>query len=163
MQYGVISDSHDNIWKFDQALEKLSGVDVVFHCGDLISPFMVKRLDEGFGNIPVHVIWGNNDGDKRLLTHFAELSNNVTIHGDFADLKFDGKKIALIHYPEIGRALAAGDQYDLVCYGYDHTAHKELIKGTLLLNPGEIMGLNGHSSLAIVDSETLKVTWVELD
>lgn len=163
MQIAVLSDSHDNIWKLEQAMPFLAQADAVIHCGDLIAPFVIKQLAAGIPQAPLHIVWGNNDGDKRLLQHFADLSDNITIHGDFAQLELGGLRVAVTHYPEIGRALAAGGQYDLVCYGHDHTAHEEQVGGTLLLNPGELMGLNGRSSLALVDSETLLVTWVELE
>jgi putative phosphoesterase len=163
MRITVISDSHDNIWKLAQAMPYLAQSDAVIHCGDLVAPFMIKRLAAGVKEVPVHSVWGNNDGDKRLLTQFAEESGNITIHGDFAHLEIGGRSIAVTHYPDIAQALAASGQYDIVCYGHDHTAHEEQVGGTLLLNPGELMGMNGKSTLAQVDTVTLLVTWVELD
>lgn len=162
MKIAVLSDTHDNIWKLEQAMPHLAAAEAVIHCGDLIAPFMIKRLSSGISQ-PVHVVWGNNDGDKRLLTRFADQAGNITIHGDFARLELDGKLVAVNHYPEIARPLAASGQYDMVCYGHDHTAHEEWVGKTLLLNPGEVMGMNGNSTLALVDTETMAVEWVNLD
>jgi len=79
-----------------------------------------------------------------------------------AEIELDGLKIAMNHYPKIARGLAASGRYDLVCYGHDHTAYEEWLGETLLLNPGEIMGLNGRSTLAILDTATRFVEWVVL-
>lgn len=157
MRIGIISDTHDNIWRLEEALSYLQDTDAILHCGDLISPFIVHRLGKGLGNKPVHVVWGNNDGDKRALTQAAGQYGNITLHGDFADLSLDSVRIAINHYPEIGRSLASCEQYDLVCYGHDHTAFKEQIGKTLLINPGEVMGLNGSATLAIYDTGPRRV------
>ncbi len=64
-----------------------------------------------------------------------------------------GPKIALVHYPHLGRALASGEQYDLVCYGHDHARTITWMGRTLLLNPGEVMGRFGTHSVAVYDTE----------
>jgi predicted phosphodiesterase len=68
-----------------------------------------------------------------------------------ADLQIGGKRVAMNHYPNIARALAASDSYDLVCYGHDHLAHDERIGSTRLFNPGELMGRLGASVFALYD------------
>jgi putative phosphoesterase len=162
MKIAVISDSHDNIWKLAEAMPFLAQADVVLHCGDLISPFMINRLKEGLGNIPVHLVWGNNDGDKNLLKRLAQESGSMTIHGNFADLEINGKRIAVNHYPEIARRKAESGKFHLVCYGHDHIAHHEKIGGTRLLNPGELMGMNGRSTLVIYDTQSEEIDWIDL-
>lgn len=163
MRIAIISDTHDNIWKLDSAMPQLVESDVVLHCGDLISPFMVTKLAQGMQGKPVHLVWGNNDGDKRLLTLMAVQAGNVHPHGDFADLTLGGLKIAITHYPEIARAVAESGRYDLVCYGHDHTAHEEKVGRTLLLNPGEVMGLNGRSTMALFATKQQKVVWIDIN
>ena len=162
MKIAVISDSHDNIWKLEEAIPILVQTDAVIHCGDIIAPFMVKRLAEGLGAIPVHIVWGNNDGDKRLLSKVAEQAGIIFLHGDFAQIEFGGKYIAVNHYHEICRAIAMSGKYDLVCFGHDHSAHEERIGNTLLLNPGELMGMNGRNALAIYKTKNQQVDWIEL-
>jgi putative phosphoesterase len=130
MNISVISDSHDNIWKLEEAILILGQTDAEIHYGDIIAPFVVKRLAEGLGEIPVHIVWKNNDGDKRLLSKVAEQAGIISIHGDFAKLELGGKHIAINHYPEISRAIAMSGNYDLVCFGHDHSAHEERIGNT---------------------------------
>ena len=162
MQIAVLSDSHDNIWKLSAALPHLLQPDAVIHCGDLIAPFMILRLIKGTGGKPVHIVWGNNDGDKSLIAQVAAEAENIHLHGDFADLELGGLKIAVNHYPKVARTLAESGSYKVVCYGHDHTAHEEWIGDTLLLNPGELMGLQGRSTIALLDTDTRKVKFVEI-
>ena len=44
MKIAVFSDTHDNIWKLERALGLMKNADVLIHCGDLCSPFVMKRL-----------------------------------------------------------------------------------------------------------------------
>lgn len=162
MKLVILSDTHDNIWALDEAVEVISRGEAVLHCGDLCSPFMIPRLAQAAGSSPVHVVWGNNDGDKRLLMVQAEKTDNVHIHGEFADLELGGLRVAVNHYPEVGRALASGNVYDLVCYGHDHTAHHEKVEQTDLLNPGEMMGLMGKRTLVVYDTADRSLEWVEI-
>ena len=162
MKIGIISDTHDNLWRLDEALPYLQQTEMVIHCGDLISPFMIHRLGTGISGKPAHMVWGNNDGDKRAVSKAAEGYQGFRIHGEFAELEIGGLRIAVNHYPEIGHSLAQSDQYDLVCYGHDHTAHDEIIGRTLLLNPGEIMGLHGTSTLVILKTETREFERIQI-
>jgi putative phosphoesterase len=162
MKIGILSDSHDNIWRLDEALPHLQQCEVVLHCGDLISPFMVTRLADGLGGIPLHMVWGNNDGDKRLVSELAAKTGLFSIHGEFAELQIGGLRIAMNHYPEIGKALAESGVYDLVCFGHNHTASQDNVNKTVLLNPGELMGLNGRSTLVLFDVESQQPNFVEL-
>jgi predicted phosphodiesterase len=86
----------------------------------------------------------------------------VTLHGQVAHLELDGLRIGVNHYPEIARDMAHAGRYDLVCYGHDHTANEERIGETLLLNPGELLGLKGRSSIAIFDTQDRSVRWIDL-
>ena len=162
MKIAIISDTHDNVWKIDQAMPYMRSADVVIHCGDLCSPFVVKRLGEGLKDTPVHIVWGNNEGDRFTISKVALGYPQVVLHGPFAKLEIGGLRVAVNHYPEIARGLALSREFDLVCYGHDHTAHEETVGGCLLLNPGELMGLNGYSTLALLDPSSREVTWVNL-
>jgi putative phosphoesterase len=162
MKIAVISDSHDNIAKLEAAMPLLQRADAVIHCGDLCAPFMVRRLAESLGEVPLHVVWGNNDGDPFLIGKVAGGYPNVSLHGILAELELDGLKLAVNHYPRIARGLALSRQYGLVCYGHDHTPNEEWLEDCLLLNPGELMGMHGRSTLAVVDSQDRRVEWTEV-
>ena len=162
MRIAVLSDSHDNIWKVEAAMDHLLMADVVVHCGDLCSPFMLQQLADGVKEKPVHIVWGNNDGDKLLMARTAAERPWVHLHGAFAQLNLGGLAVGVNHYPELARGLASTGKYQLVCYGHDHTAHQEWVGECLLLNPGELMGLKGRSSLAVVETTTREVQKIDL-
>jgi putative phosphoesterase len=162
MRIAILSDTHDNVWKLDCAMPHLADADAILHCGDLCSPFVTQRLIAGVKGKPVYIVWGNNDGDRRLHLLVSAGAENIHFLGEFGDLTMDGLKIALTHYPEVARPLAESERYDLVCYGHDHKAHEEHIGRTILLNPGEVHGLFGRSSLALFMTGTKKVATVEL-
>ncbi len=152
MRIGVISDVHDNIWALEKVLVGLRDCDAALCLGDLCAPFTITAIAEGFQG-PVHLVWGNNDGDKLLIARNADKAGNVTLHGEFAELEFDGRRVAITHYPHLARALAAGEQYDLVCYGHNHECNAAWMGRTLLLNPGEVMGRLGVRSYAVYDTQ----------
>jgi putative phosphoesterase len=152
MNIAVISDIHDNLWSLQDALKGIQGCDVLLCLGDLCSPFTISTIAEGFGGA-IHVVWGNNDGDRLLIVRNADKAGNVTLHGDLAELQIGGRSIAMTHYPRIGKPLAASGQYDLVCYGHNHNRDMTWMGTTLLLNPGEVMGRFGVHSYAIYDTE----------
>ena len=79
MKIAIMSDSHDNIWKLDQALAKVKEADVLIHCGDLCSPFVIKHLGEWADEKPVYIVWGNNDGDRLAITSNAEAYKSIKI------------------------------------------------------------------------------------
>jgi putative phosphoesterase len=152
MKIAIVSDIHDNIWKLETLLAGLEA-DALLFCGDFCAPFTLAQIGEGFDG-PIHAVFGNNDGDQLLLARIASKHPQVSLHGDFAELAFDGRHVALTHYPQIGKALAEGGTYDLVCHGHSHERIVESVGDTLRVNPGEVMGRFGLSTYAIYDTQT---------
>ena len=68
----------------------------------------------------------------------------------------------MTHYPEMGRALARGGTYDLVCHGHSHERVVEQAGKTLRVNPGEVMGRFGLSTYAVYDTVTGQAEIVEV-
>ncbi len=151
----ILSDSHDQIAHLNQALDAAlaAGAGVLLHCGDLCAPFMLNQIGERFSG-PVHVVFGNNDGDGRLLQVIAAKHPQIHLHGIYTELEVDGRQLAMIHYPEPARRIAQSGQFDLVCYGHDHTRLLEQVGRGWLLNPGEVLGMKGAFSWAIYDTQT---------
>jgi putative phosphoesterase len=160
MKIAILSDIHDNIWKLETLLATLEA-DILIFCGDFCAPFTLAQIAEGFAG-PVHVVFGNNDGDQLFLARVASRFPQVTLHGDFAELELDGQQVAVTHYPEIGQALARGGVYDLVCHGHSHERIIEQAGGTLRVNPGEVMGRLGLSTYAQYDTLTGQAKIVEV-
>ena len=152
MRIAILSDIHDHREHLGAALVGAADADALVCCGDLCSPFIVVQLGEGFAG-PIHIVFGNNDGDLFRITQQASRFDQMTLHGEFAELTYDGKRIALNHFPELARALAASDRYDLVCHGHDHRHAIATDGRTLLVNPGEVYGgLTGAATYVIYDT-----------
>ncbi|WP_456432887.1 YfcE family phosphodiesterase [Thermosulfuriphilus sp.] len=162
MLVAIISDSHDHIWNMHQAIEEINarGAECLIHCGDLISPFMIKELAAFSG--PKHLILGNNPGDVWLLSKTCARSSQVFLHGWFANLEIDGLKVAVVHFPEMARGLAATGEYDLVCCGHTHVYNVFSVGKTLVVNPGEILGKEGPPTFALFETQTRKLEKVIL-
>lgn len=162
MRIAIISDIHDSIPRLRAAMVKLDEVDAVVCCGDLISPFIIKELGTGFQG-PIHIVFGNNDGDRYRLTEASKRYPHIEIHGEFAELDFDGRRFAVNHFDNIGRTMVASGTYDVVCFGHNHQFEITKSGKTLVVNPGEIYGLlTGKSSFAIYDTRTGEASRVDV-
>lgn len=163
MILAVMSDTHDHIWNARKALEfvKRGGAEAIIHCGDFVAPFMLKELDQA--QIPVHGVFGNNDGDQYLLTKmsFTEFSN-ITLYGLMGELKFADFGVAFTHYRAVADGLAESGRYDLVCFGHSHKAFLGKAGTTDLLNPGEVMGKDGSPGFYLVDTSARKYEQISL-
>lgn len=165
MQLGILSDIHDHVRELRAALDRLNArADVLLCCGDLCAPFMVDELADGFRG-PVHVVFGNNDGDPFRIARAADGRERVKVWGEMAELPPEdagGTRVALHHFPRVGRALAATGRYDLVCYGHTHEWDVRRIGEALAVNPGEIMGRLGPSTCAAYDTALGEVERIEV-
>ena len=161
MLIAILSDIHDNLPKLRAAIDHVRRVDALLCGGDLCSPFVVDEL-AAFPR-PIHVVFGNNDADLFRITQKVAAANlgrapedAIRLHGEFFEGELGGKRVALIHFEQIGKALVRSGLYDLVCYGHTHQFSVErdpassAIRG---VNPGEIYGMLRP------DSESTFVSW----
>lgn len=161
MKIALFSDSHDQIAHLEAALvaARVAGAQLLLHAGDLCAPFMLDRLGRGFAG-PIHVVFGNNDGDGRLLQTIATKHAHITLHGIYAEIDLPStgqapaRRLALIHYPEPARRIAQSGEFDLVCYGHNHQKHVEQLGRGWLVNPGELLGMNGAPTWGLYDTHT---------
>ncbi|MFT5701212.1 MAG: putative phosphoesterase [Desulforhopalus sp.] len=148
----ILSDTHDQIANLRAAIDYCNEVkvDVVAHCGDLISPFMLKQLARFKGD--VHLIYGNNIGDQRLIgDRCGREFPNINHHGILGKFKIDNYTIAMVHYPDQAQELASEAIYDIVCCGHSHVPRVQQFEHTLLINPGQLLGENDQAGFVIVD------------
>jgi putative phosphoesterase len=141
MLIAILSDSHDHIPNLHHAVQAANreGAEILIHCGDLISPFMLPRLHEFSGE--VHLIYGNNAGDQHIISTRCEtMFDNITHHGLQGEIEVAGLKICFIHYPQTANALARTGAYDIVCCGHNHVTGVENFADCMLLNPGDLLG-----------------------
>jgi uncharacterized protein len=158
MRIAILSDIHDNVWKLAAALDRAAGADAMICCGDLCSPFIIHQLGRGFAG-PIHVVFGNNDGDLFRITANARRYPQIQIHGELFQGEFEGHRVAANHYDGIGRTLAASSRFDVVCYGHNHVFEIARIGATLGINPGPIMGATFAADGTRTDVPSTFVIW----
>ncbi len=163
MEIGVLSDTHDNLANIRKAVAVFMsrGVEAVLHGGDFCSPFTLAEFkplaDKGTA---MHAVFGNNDGDRVLLTKKGE---GICGFRDGASiLTLGGKRVVLLHYPDLAEDLHRAGTFDLIVYGHDHRIR---IEGGArkLLNPGTCSGYLAESAtVALVDTDTMAVEVIVL-
>jgi len=157
MKIAIISDIHDNFHNLVLVLKKIKenqDIEKIIFLGDFINNGIAKILAES--DIPVHAIWGNNDGDKSALTKTSlSPQSNMTIADNIYDfLEIDNRKIFITHYPDLAKPMAKSGEFDAVFYGHNHIKNKDRINDCLVINPGEVSGhKNSQISFAIYDTE----------
>jgi uncharacterized protein len=165
MKIGIISDIHENKANLLQAIDlcRQSDVSHLLCLGDMINPGIAQTI--ATCGIPTHGIWGNNDGDKVLITRLSLQPQSQLAMSDrtYDFVTLDGKRIFITHYPELAHPMALSGQYDLVAYGHDHQQFYALVEECHVVNPGEISGhLTGLVSLAIYDTVTDTVEFLTI-
>jgi len=163
MRIAVLSDSHDHIPNLKQAvhLANQEGAELLIHCGDLISPFMLPYLEQFNGQ--THLIYGNNVGDQHLIaTRCNAPGSTIKHHGAHGTLVVGSLRIAIEHYPQWARTLARSGDFDLVCCGHNHLFHSERLGDCLLLNPVELLGKDASPAFALLDTANFSVHRIEV-
>ncbi len=148
MRFAVVSDTHDNLSAVKELVDALSREKLEFlvHAGDVIAPFSLKEF-ERLG-VKLYVAFGNNDGERRILTQIAE--RNSWEIGDIVE--FPG---GVVYHGTDSRVLEVLKKLDtLVVFGHTH----EVLKADNLLNPGEVCGyLTGRRTYAIVEDGEISI------
>ncbi len=153
MQFGVFSDVHDNLGNLRALLKSFEehSVDTLLFLGDFCSPIPARLMNDYPGTI--HCVFGNGDGDRFAIQKLSlSGQSSLVLHGEHAELELGERKIALTHYPLYGQALARTGDYAAVFYGHTHQQSAQRFGNCLLLNPGDILGLNSAPSYALYDA-----------
>ena len=168
LRIGLLADVHDHVRALRPAIASLAkNSDVLIVLGDLVAPFVLRRIAEGYER-PVHVVFGNNDGDTHRLTATAAAFGHVRVHGELLHATLGGRRVAAQHYPGIADLIDPGAA-DLVAYGHDHRAHAEQRRDAWFVNPGTLMGYDPTAdadvaaSWAIYDGATHTVAFWRLE
>ena len=163
MLVGIIADSHDNLTKIREATTILNprGVELVLHAGDFIAPFTLPE----FAKIKCQrfvAVFGNNDGERfglqKGIASFGEL------HRSPYSLEHQGKKLLLLHEPDLLESCIRAQQFDLIVYGHLHELDTRRERNTMVINPGELGGwLYGKSTFVICDLANQTYEVIKLD
>lgn len=160
-----MADTHDRLPMVEKAIKKFNEerVELVLHAGDYVAPFVVTRFKELRAKLVG--VFGNNDGDRELLKKRFSERDGMELRGNFAELRVDNVKIALLHghEEELLKALINSQNFSIVAYGHTHRAENRKEGKTLVVNPGEVCGyITGKSTIALLDTEKLEAKIIEL-
>ena len=159
MIFGVLSDIHDNVPMLEVALQRFAEekAEALIFCGDFCSPFAAKML--AACGLPVHAVFGNNDGDRFHIQQVCSDYTNMKLYGEYigdmdSQIQLGDLKIGVSHYPYYAKTMIKTGWYDCVFYGHSHQAEKQKFGNALLLNPGEVAGVFGKPSIGIIDAKS---------
>lgn len=157
MRIGILSDIHDQVWNLRAALAALQDVDTLLVAGDLCSPFVVPILADGFSNGRIHVVFGNNDGDRYRMTRVAQGLEHVEFHGEAYRGRFGGRELVMNHFPALAREMDDRRAH-LIVHGHDHRFHvSRTEEGGWRLDPGTLLGY------APLEKADVPATWLVYD
>lgn len=148
MRIGVVADTHVTELSEMAApiLAALTKVDLIVHAGD----FTGKTVLDGLKSLgPLKAVCGNMDsGELKRILPQKEL------------FVVNGKRIGLTHgsgapWGIAGRVRTMFDDVDIIIYGHSHKADKELVRGSLLFNPG--CARNSFGLLTVDDEVNAKI------
>ncbi len=165
MTIAIISDIHENFHNLILALQEIEkrGVEQIICLGDLMNAGVAKIL--AAQDVPVFMIWGNNDGEKVDITLASKREgSSLTVSLNTYDfLEFGGKRIFVCHYDDLAKPMAKSGEYDAVFYGHNHLESVEEINDCWIVNPGEIAAMKTkRATFALYDTNTNGVEIVEL-
>jgi putative phosphoesterase len=164
MKVGVISDTHDRLPTFERSVVMFRRLKVgaILHAGDFVAPFAAKLLGpEARLPMPVHAVYGNNDGEKAGLKKVLPqvVDGPLKVKLPYAG----GSRTVVMHHfiDWLKPTDLAGA--DVVITGHTHAMVNEKKGGQLLLNPGECCGwVTGRCTVMLLDLESLEAQLVDV-
>lgn len=159
MRIGVISDTHDRLPTFRRAIALFQRMQVgaIFHAGDYIAPFAARLIAPNVLSVPLHCVFGNNDGEcKGLLQVLPNLVDGPM------KVQLAGRTIVMHHFIDWLTPKDYADA-DVVITGHTHAIVNEKREGKLMLNPGECCGwLTDRCTVMLLDLAALKAEVIEV-
>jgi putative phosphoesterase len=150
IRIGVVADTHcpEFLEELPAALfERLRGVDLILHAGDVGGEETLERLRE---IAPVEAVRGDHDPRMTDLPLCREVTAGGRrigmVHGNRSRLIEEpvtllGTLSLGTMWPDLGLPAALRRRFpqaDVVIYGHTHRARADLIDGALVFNPGAV-------------------------
>lgn len=146
MLIGIISDVHDNLRHLNIAIQFFNEkkISLLIHCGDFNMPFTLESYLEL--NCPIKGVLGNGDPDiQKFLYQIQNKFKNLKIDlaEVFQDIKIDNRRIAVFHGNDLQllNLISECSLFDVICYGHTHISKIEKINKSLMINPGNLVGV----------------------
>ena len=153
MLIGVTGDTHNNLKNISKICDLFNQENptLVIHTGDITLPKSLTEFSKL--NMPLIGVFGNNDEfEKKGLIEEAK-KFNCAFFDEPHKIEIYKRKITIVHHPQlIDEDMILGN--DFILHGHTHRYRSELIKNTLVFNPGECAGiLKGKNNIGLVDTE----------
>lgn len=135
MKILLISDTHGDISRVTNILQRIKDIDMILHCGDHQSD--AWSLEDTTG-IPVTCVAGNCDGSLPDRKAVETPAGKILItHGHMEGVNWTYNNLVF----------AAEEEQDCiaVCFGHTHVPFCEDIGGLWLINPGSLTEPRGGS------------------
>ena len=152
MLIGVTGDTHNNLKNISKICDLFNHANpsLVIHTGDITLPKSLNAFSKL--KMPLIGVFGNNDElEKKGLIEIAK-KFDCNFFDEPHKIKIGEKKIIIIHHPELINEEMILNA-DFIFHGHTHRYRSELIKDTLVFNPGECAGiLKGKNNIGLVDT-----------
>jgi hypothetical protein len=147
---GVLSDTHvrEDAAAAGIATLRGAGAQFLIHCGDVGG----ERILDLLAGSRCAFVWGNNDYDRASLNRYAA-DIGLQPGGDFVELEFGGKRIAVTHGDDLKlvRKVTAEDSgYDYLLLGHSHIPSDQRNGRLRIVNPGALHRA-AKKTVAIID------------
>ena len=153
MLIGVTGDTHNNLKNISKICDLFNKANpsLVIHTGDITLPKSLTAFSKL--NMPLIGVFGNNDElEKKGLIEVAK-KFDCKFFDEPYKIEIGEKKIIIIHHPELINEEMILNA-DFILHGHTHRYRSELIKDTLVFNPGECAGiLKGKNNIGLLDTE----------
>tara|TARA_B100001057_G_scaffold401688_1_gene413256 strand:- start:903 stop:1424 length:522 start_codon:yes stop_codon:yes gene_type:complete len=153
---GITGDTHNNLKNISKICEIFNSlnVDLVIHTGDITLPKSLRAFKAL--NSRMIGVYGNNDQDEKKDLITAATEFDCFFYEEPYLFKISNISFAIIHHPElINHELLKVS--DVIIHGHTHRHRVEIVKETLIFNPGECAGLlEGKNKVGLISTENLK-------
>ena len=151
----IFSDTHGDINRCLDIIEKADSVSAIFHAGDYTGD--AEDLESIYPNIPIYYVKGNNDYFSKAPSHLLVTIDGVKIfitHGHEQNVKYEYEFMTL-------RKAAEKYDPDLIIFGHTHIPYTDYKGKATLLNPGSIR-YTGTYAEAEIENGKLKTKIIEV-
>lgn len=163
MKVALLSDIHDHTTHLLLALHAAQehGCTHLLFMGDMAGMSTFRTLREEWAH-PMDLVFGNNEYEQRAFEQAARQWRNTTLHGEYADIALEGRRIFFCHLPWTAAKAAESGLYDAVFFGHTHKPEVLTSATTLVANPGEVYGRQGAPSIGVYDTSTNSVSIIRI-
>ena len=161
MKIGILSDTHDQVDRTRQAIERLGslGAEAAIHCGDLTNAEIVEACSV----LPFYFVFGNHDADMAYLLADAAKQYGANCLKWGGEIELAGKRIAVAHghFPKDYRPLVAA-QPDYFLFGHSHQTHDSMDGHMRRINPGALYRA-AEFTVALLDLDTQRLDFIPIE